>query len=494
MNLSSYLKDTTSFLTHIQGLNRIYSPFNSRTILVTADVTSLYTNIPHSEGLSACRKALDTRQVPIPPTQDLMRLLELTLKLNNFQFNGRHYIQTQGTAMGTPVAPSYANIFMGMIEAKINAQPHHGILEKSWVRYIDDIQFIWSKSPRSLTQFQNELNLIHPTIKFTFDSSQSEVHFLDTSLMLQNNRLETELYTKPTDTHSYLLPSSSHPKHTIASIPYSQALRVRRICSTKMAEETSLCQLETHFIARNYDPHSVKEAINRAKRIPRADLLTYKPKPAINRVPLVTTYSPTSSQLPSILNKALPLLHESETLGTTFPQPPLTSFRRGRTLRDLLVKAKHPQPHNKETRIPGFYKCTANKCIIHKHLREGNKFGSSSTGQKFPITSYMNCKSTWVIYLITCQKCTKQYVGKTENTLYTRFNNTRSEINNFHTSHGKPLPYTIHFNQPDHSINDIQISAIESITNQSHTTILKRESFWIHKLRTKIPHGINFDD
>ena len=133
----------------------------------------------------------------------------------------------------TPVAPSYVNIFMGMFELKIYAQPHHGIWEKSCVRYIDNILFIWSKSPHSLTRFQTELKLMHPTIKFIFSSSQSKVHFLDALLTLQNNRLETELYTKPTDTHSYLLPSSSHPRQTITSRPYSQAIGVRRLCSTK---------------------------------------------------------------------------------------------------------------------------------------------------------------------------------------------------------------------------------------------------------------------
>ena len=57
-----------------------------------------------------------------------MRLLELMLKLNNFKFNGRYYIQTQDTALGSPVLPSYVNIFVGMIEVKIYTQPHHGIL------------------------------------------------------------------------------------------------------------------------------------------------------------------------------------------------------------------------------------------------------------------------------------------------------------------------------------------------------------------------------
>ena len=95
-----------------------------------ADVTSLYTNIPHNEGLSACQTALNTCAHQSPPTQDLIRLLDLILTLNDFQFNGNHYLQTKGTAMGTPVATSYANIFMGSFEQKMFLQ-NNGILPGS---------------------------------------------------------------------------------------------------------------------------------------------------------------------------------------------------------------------------------------------------------------------------------------------------------------------------------------------------------------------------
>ena len=68
-----------------------------------------YTNIPHNEGIQACQKALETRPSPAPPTTYLTRMIELMLKLNNFSFNEEHYLQVQGTAMGTRMAPSYAN-------------------------------------------------------------------------------------------------------------------------------------------------------------------------------------------------------------------------------------------------------------------------------------------------------------------------------------------------------------------------------------------------
>jgi hypothetical protein len=86
------------------------------TTLVSMDVTSLYTNISHDDGIAACRKIWEQRTVQEPLTECLVEMLTLVLKNNNFTFDGNHYLQINGTAMGTKMAPSYANIFMGDLE------------------------------------------------------------------------------------------------------------------------------------------------------------------------------------------------------------------------------------------------------------------------------------------------------------------------------------------------------------------------------------------
>ena len=135
----SYIKDTTDFIKHIDFLNSTLSPLFSESLLVSADVCSLYTNINHADGLSACRLALDSRSVKEPPTDQLIRLPELVLTLNNFEFDSFHYLQIRGTAMGSVCAPSYAIIFMSHLEERmLNAAV---IRPVSWKRYIDDIFF-----------------------------------------------------------------------------------------------------------------------------------------------------------------------------------------------------------------------------------------------------------------------------------------------------------------------------------------------------------------
>ena len=70
-NVPSYIKDTTDFLNKLQTISSV----PPGTLLATLDVKSLYTNIPHSEGIEACRSALNTRQVSQPPTEDLIHLI-----------------------------------------------------------------------------------------------------------------------------------------------------------------------------------------------------------------------------------------------------------------------------------------------------------------------------------------------------------------------------------------------------------------------------------
>jgi len=100
----------------------------------------------------------------------------------------------------------------------------------------------------------------------------------------------------------------------------------------------------------------------------------------------------------------------------------------------------------------------------------------------------------WLIYLITCKKCSMQYVGKTTTSLYTRFANHKTDIKHFNTPRGKKLPMGKHFNMPGHSFDDISIMGIESIKKKEECVIRKRESFWIKRLRTLSPSGINVDE
>ena len=120
----------------------------------------------------------------------------MILGMNNFSFNGQHFLQTHGTAMGTRMTPSYANLFMGNFEQlAIENAPLKPFV---WWRYIDDIFMIWTEGEDNLKTFINYLNSIHLTIKFTHEysnSSNQSLPFLDVQVHLNNNQIQTDLHT-----------------------------------------------------------------------------------------------------------------------------------------------------------------------------------------------------------------------------------------------------------------------------------------------------------
>ena len=108
--------------------------------LFTMDIKSLYTVIPNDGGLQALAYFLDQRTVREPPTHTLTRLAELVLTLNAFSFNGQHYRQIGGVAMGSKMGPNYACLFVGFIEEQIRSS-YTGFVAKlhMYKRYIDDV-------------------------------------------------------------------------------------------------------------------------------------------------------------------------------------------------------------------------------------------------------------------------------------------------------------------------------------------------------------------
>ena len=89
----------------------------------------------------------------------------------------------------------------------------------------------WKHGHENLETCLHEANSFHPTIRFSDEVPNEEHVYLETKYRLVGNAIDVNLYTKPTDTHQYLLPSSCHPKHCNRNVPYSLARRIRRICS-----------------------------------------------------------------------------------------------------------------------------------------------------------------------------------------------------------------------------------------------------------------------
>ena len=482
-DIPSYIKDTTHFLHKVQSLDTL--PPDS--LLVTLDVCSLYTNIPHDEGILACSEALATRDVQDPPTEAIVTLISYILKKNNFVFGKKHYLQIHGTAMGTCMAPSYANLFMAKLEQSLLSRPTT-VKPSVWWRYIDDIFVIWNHGSEALKLFIDDLNTAHPTIKFTANWSHKHISFLDTMILNRNGSLSTDLYTKSTDTHQYLSATSCHPSHCKSSIPYSQALRIRRICSSNTDFKRHTDQLHSHLIHRGYDPSFTRKQINRAYSTNRRDALTPKPRnESSTRVPLVTTFHPNLPNLPSIITKYTPLLHVSPHLKLVFPEYPIVAYRRPRNLRDMLVSADLKPQYL----LPayGSTPCGSKRCLTCQHIQTGTTIQSTSTGCTFKLHVTANCKTSNIIYVIQCKVCNSQYVGETKNPLHIRLNGHRNDI----IKNRVDKPVASHFNGPGHTPSDFTIMVLEQMKSQNPNLRKYRESYWIFQLDCLHPNGMNLD-
>ena len=480
--VKSFVKDTNDFLRKISDL----PPLSKDVIMCTVDVVGLYPNIPHEDGLEALKLALDGRDTKTISTESLLELTRCVLENNVFEHNGEYFKQKQGTAIGTKMAPPYAILFMSYLEEKIlDKAPLKPLV---WWRYIDDIFLLWEHGEESLKVFLEELNNAHPTIKFTSEYSTDSINFLDVNVIRRGDTLLTDLFVKPTDTHQYLEASSCHPIHCKNSIPYSQALRLNRICSETAFYDRRCNELEAWLINRGYDSKLVRSKILDARKFKRSELLnSRKDDKKEFKLTLNLVYHPAFQNLRKLLQKIHVILACNKEHHNVFSHVPLVGFRKGKSLKDFLVRAKVPLLVKKEGKSEG---CGRTGCDACKLVKCTSEFVSKD-GVTYRIRDFrLNCNSCNVVYLLSCKCCGVQYVGSCATKFRSRLNNYKS-CNYRHREQSVPQQYLHdHFDLPEHAgLDDFEFTLIDQASNKEE--VRRKERFWQYKLKTFLPYGLN---
>ena len=435
---------------------------------------------------------MDGREDKSISTDSLLELAKCVLENNVFEHNGDVYIQKQGTAIGTKMAPNYAILFMGDLEEKIlDSSPLKPLV---WWRYIDDVFFLWQHGEESLKLFLDHLNQAHPTIKFTSDYSDTSINFLDVKVSRKGDRLATDLYVKPTDIHQYLDATSCHPNHCKTSIAFSQALRLNRICSEPSDFDVRCNDLESWLIKRGYDQNFIRKKVLDARRFKRQDLLNREKKSddKKSKITLNITFHPAFQNLGALLRKIHQILACNEEHHKVFKDIPTVGFRKGKSLRDFLVRAKVPPVGDGEGPIEGASgRCYGMLCEVCDQVKDTTQF--TSNGKTYNIRNFsMDCNSTNVVYLLSCKVCGIQYVGSTTCKFRSRFNTYKSG-NRRYAEKKKKVPQKklhSHFDQPGHSgFSDFEFTLIDQ--GNDHESTRKKERFWMYKLNTFLPDGLN---
>lgn len=491
--LPSYWQDTSHMLRDFEKENE-RGPQPPGTIPVTLDVTSLYTNIPLGQGIEIFEAYLDTREDKKVPTSFLIKLLQLVLTCNILVFDSKHYLQRIGTAMGTRVAPTFACLFMGVIEF-LMLRAWKGLQPNFYKRYIDDCFFFWTGSEQELLAFINHLNNFHPFLKFkaSYNFVTRSVDFLDTVISINDNGLiSTTLYVKPGKRNNLLLTSSCHPNHIFENIPYSSALRLKRICSLHTDFLELLDVLKSTLMDRGYKCNYIMKAYDKVVNISRSDALKKVEKNIVIRPVLPLIYDPRLPNISNILYRFWKVMIKNPILKKIFPEPPMVCWKRPKNLREFLIKAKLPKEisirrSNREKL--GFKHCGKN-CMMCKYSPKfANSVVSSVTKEKIPILSNLTCKSENVLYCITCMKSEMsscavnkpQYVGQTSRPIVDRFREHKSSI----VCKDKNVVGT-HFSQNNHDLNNFQIVPFEQVRSSNPWIRISREKFFIRKINPSL--------
>ena len=309
---------------------------------------------------------------------------------------------------------------------------------------------------------------------------------LDILISLNNKVLSTSIFYKPTASHAYLDYHSSHSLSTRNSIPYSQFLRLRRLCSDETDFDSQSRDMTIHFLNRRYPLHVVVNALARAKKVPRQSLLTRPPRVADPKPRAIFTFHPHNLPIKKILLDKWTLLKSDPDIGHIFPTPPSIAYRRPKNLRDQLVSSKLKLTTATST-IPGTHPCDKQTCGACPFLdKDPIISGPSGT---FKIRRSFNCQRSNVIYVIRCLLCAPQkvfYIGETERQFETRIKEHIADIR-----HERPTPIGRHFNDPTHTTDHFRAQILWTLQNSNTVARRFTESNFIKQIGTVQPNGLN---
>ncbi len=233
--------------------------------MASFDVTSLFTNIPVDETIEIIANHIFASCMYFEgfDRSQFIKLLSLSVKNCHFIFNGRIYQQIDGVAMGSPLGPLFANIFMSF-------------LEKSWLyncqsifkpilyrRYVDDY-FLLFRSLDHVPLFLKYLNHQHPNISFTSElEKDGKLSFLDDDITRSNGNFSTSVYCKPTFTglftnfHSFI--PLAYKRSLISCLLY----RIFNLCSSYENFHTQLEVIRKLFNLNDFPSHMFDRLVHR---------------------------------------------------------------------------------------------------------------------------------------------------------------------------------------------------------------------------------------
>ena len=326
-----------------------------------------------------------------------------------FRFQDRVFRQIDGVAMGSPLAPILADLWMQKMERKLNRFSTNKPV--MWLRYVDDVFCLFDIPEAKITEFHSRINKWHNNLKFTREYEQkSSLPFLDVLVTREENQLTTSLYRKPTHTGLYLLWESCQNRQYKLGLIKTLVIRIHRICSKQETIIKELDQLKETLQNNGYPPHIIRRGISEAKVIIRKHS-----KGEITKKDEKVTFFTT----------------------TYYGQESLIFAARIKKICKKLIP---------NTKIQFAFK---------KHLSLKNVFLPSLKGKD---ESKRNKK---LVYSIPCSDCNKIYIGETSRKIETRITEHQTKIRTL----GSDSKIVEHILQCKH---EFDLSKVETLTHENN--------------------------
>jgi hypothetical protein len=475
-----YIKDTFHFLSQ---LPKSCSTFSN---LISMDVSSLYTMIPKQYGLIAIQywlythpSKLDTRFSPA----FILDALEIILTYNIFRYENTTYQQICGTAMGTKVAPKYAHLVMGYLEIEIKEKCIKSmgpiktrLFFSNYWRYLDDIFIIAELCQSEIQQFLQIFNNTHDSFKFTYEVSNSKIHFLDVTIYKEGQIIKTDIFRKPTDSQQYLHFYSHHPRHIKRNLPYCLAKRLNSIVSDPVQKILRFEELKQRLLEIKYPLNLVNDAIKKASE---THLLQHKPQSPeqetrTKQMFVPYTYNP--STVKQFKNRIVPSLDRiNQKSFKASPYNFTQCLRQPPNLLQFLSK----------TRRFVVKKCRRSRCKTCSILMECKDSFTIANNTVY-FNANMTCETPFVVYILLCLSCKQFYVGETNMKLSLRMNLHRSQIQH-------PERSILHVSEHLRECNyNYRVLPIYKSQHSSSYVLLRMEKYYINLLKPTLNQNVDY--
>ena len=237
--------------------------------------------------------------------------------------------------------------------------------------------------------------------------------------------------------------------------------------------------MKTHLLSRGYNLGIINKARERISGISRQEALKRVEKETTKQGTrcFVTEYHPSLPSMGPLLRKHWSVMVERDTrLKEIFPKPSMVAYRRGSSLKELLVRAKMPMDVRRSRRQmdrQSFMNC-GQQCVLCPFAK--NATSHNVSGRTYQINGVLDCNTKGCVYKILCDRCENfVYYGETGRALRIRFGEHKLDIEN---ARAKPVPE--HLNLPGHTLANVIFIGIEKVVPTGDTFLRKqRESMYI---------------